>query len=97
MGREPTNTWDKYFYDFIYRIRRTKSEKHKAKLKQLAKRKKELAKELKPILEQVRLMESELRNIRDKENKILNKYSYKVKTRELNDNYVDSSKIVYTI
>ena len=84
------NTWSEFFYDFIYRIRRNKSEKHKAKLKQLAKRKKELAKELKPILEQVRLMESELSNICDKENKILNKYSYKVKTRELNDNYVDS-------
>ena len=46
MEFEPRNTWDKYFYDFIYRIRRNKSEKHKAKLKQLAKRKKELAKEL---------------------------------------------------
>ena len=97
MEFEPRNTWDKYFYDFIYRIRRTKSEKHKAKLKKLTKRKKELAKELKPILEQVRLMESELSSIYDKENKILNKYSYKVKTRELNDNYVDSSKIEYAI
>ena len=91
------NTWSKFFYDFITRYRRNKSEKHKAKLKQLAKRKKELAKELKPILEQVRLMESELSNICDKENKILNKYSYKIKTRELNDNYVDSSKIEYAI
>ena len=97
MELEPRNTWDKYFYDFIYKIRRTKSEKHKAKLKQLAKRKKELTKELKPILEQVRLMESELSNICDKENKILNKYSYKVKTRKLNVNYVDSSKIELTI
>ena len=42
-------------------------------------------------------MESELSNICDKENKILNKYSYKVKTRELNDNYVDSSKTEYAI
>ena len=91
------NTWAKYFYEFITRYKRNKSEKHKAKLKQLAKRKKELAKELKPILEQVRLMESELSNICDKENKILNKYSYKVKTRELNDNYVDSSKTEYAI
>ena len=87
MELEPRNTWDKYFYDFIYRIRRTKSEKHKAKLKQLAKRKKELAKELKPILEQVRLMESELSNICDKENKILNKYIYEVKVATRNPHY----------
>ena len=87
MELEPRNTWDKYFYDFIYRIRRNKSEKHKAKLKQLAKRKKELAKELKPILEQVRLMESELTNIWDKENKIFNKYSYEVRVATRNPHY----------
>ena len=33
------NTWSKFFYDYITRFRRNKSEKHKAKLKQLAKRK----------------------------------------------------------
>ena len=87
MEFDPRNTWDKYFYDFIYRIRRTKSEKHKAKLKQLAKRKKELAKELKPILEQIRLMESELSSICDKENKILNKYSYEVRVATRNSHY----------
>ena len=81
------NTWAKYFYEFITRYKRNKSEKHKAKLKQLAKRKKELAKELKPILEQIRLMESELSSIYDKENKILNKYSYKVKIAERNPHY----------
>ena len=81
------NTWSKFFYDFITRYRRNKSEKHKAKLKQLAKRKKELAKELKPILEQVRLIESELSNICDKEDKILNKYSYEVKIAERNLHY----------
>ena len=81
------NTWSKFFYDFITRYRRNKSEKHKAKLKQLAKRKKELAKELKPILEQVRLIESELSNICDKEDKILNKYSYEVKIARRNPYY----------
>jgi len=81
------NTWTKYFYEFITRYKRNKSEKHKAKLKQLAKRKKELAKELKPILEQIRLMESELSSIYDKENKILNKYSYEVKIAKRNPHY----------
>ena len=81
------NTWAKYFYEFITRYKRNKSEKHKAKLKQLAKRKKELAKELKPILEQIRLMESELSSIYDKENKILNKYSYEVKIAKRNPHY----------
>ena len=50
------NTWAKYFYEFITRYKRNKSEKHKAKLKQLAKRDKEIAEELKPIQEQLKLL-----------------------------------------
>ena len=88
------DTITKYFYDFIYRYRRNKSEKHKAKLKRLAKRDKEIAEELKPIQEQLKLLEEkeyrlvkESRNIEQVKEKILDKYKYKVRTRELNPNY----------
>ena len=88
------DTITKYFYNFIYRIRRNKSEKHKAKLKRLAKRDKEIAEELKPIREQLKLLEEkeyklvkESRNIEQVKEKILDKYKYKVRTRELNPNY----------
>ena len=81
------NTWVKYFYECITRYKRNKSEKHKAKLKQLAKRDKEIAKELKPLLEQVKLLKLELSSIDDKRCNILNKYSYEVRVAERNPYY----------
>ena len=81
------NTWAKYFYEFITRYKRNKSEKHKAKLKQLAKRDKEIAKELKPLLEQVKLLELELNSIDNKRWNILRKYSYEVRVAERNPHY----------
>jgi|3_EtaG_2_1085321.scaffolds.fasta_scaffold103058_1 uncharacterized protein YozE (UPF0346 family) len=88
------DTITKYFYDFIYRYRRNKSDRDKAKLKRLAKRDKEIAEELKPIQEQLKLLEEkeyrlvkESRNIEQVKEKILDKYKYKVRTRELNPNY----------
>ena len=81
------NTCTKYFYDLITRYRRNKSDRDKAKLKQLVKRKKELVEKLKPILEQVKILEVGLTSIEDKEYKILNKYSYEVRVAELNPHY----------
>ena len=88
------NTWAKYFYEFITRYKRNKSEKHKAKLKKLAKRDKEIAEELKPIREELKLLEEkeyklvkESRNIEQVKEKILDKYKYSVRKRELNPNY----------
>ena len=88
------DTWTKFFYESINRYRRNKSEKHKAKLKRLAKRDKEIAEELKPIREQLKLLEEkehklvkESRNIEQVKEKILDKYKYSVRTRELNPDY----------
>ena len=88
------NTWSKFFYDFITRYKRNKSDKDKAKLKRLAKRDKEIAEELKPIQEQLKLLrekEHKLKiesiNISDAKEKILDKYKYEVRTRTLNPNY----------
>ena len=88
------DTWTKFFYDSFYRYKRNKSEKHRAKLKRLAKRDKEIAEELKPIQEQLKLLrekehklEIESINIFDAKEKILDKYKYSVRTRELNPNY----------
>jgi len=88
------NTWSKFFYDFITRYKRNKSDKDKAKLKRLAKRDKEIAEELKPIQEQLKLLrekEHKLKiesiNISDAKEKILDKYKYEVRTRALNPNY----------
>ena len=88
------DTITKYFYDYLYRYRRNKSDRDKAKLKRLAKRDKEIAEELKPIQEQLKLLEEkeyrlvkESRNIEQVKEKILDKYKYKVRTRELNPNY----------
>ena len=88
------DTWTKFFYESINRYRRNKSEKHKAKLKQLAKRDKEIAEELKPIREQLKLLiekrnklTGESSNIYFTKEKILDKYKYKVRTRELNPDY----------
>ena len=93
-GHAIIDTWTKFFYDSFYRYRRNKSEKHKAKLKRLAKRDKEIAEELKPIREQLKLLEEkeyklvkESRNIEQVKEKILDKYKYSVRTRELNPNY----------
>ena len=88
------DTWTKFFYESINRYRRNKSEKHKAKLKRLAKRDKEIAEELKPIREELKLLEEkehklvkESRNIGQVKEKILDKYKYSVRTRELNPDY----------
>ena len=88
------DTWTKFFYESINRYRRNKSEKHKAKLKRLAKQDKEIAEELKPIREQLKLLEEkehklvkESRNIEQVKEKILDKYKYSVRTRELNPDY----------
>ena len=88
------DTITKYFYDFITRIRRSKSEKDKARLKRLAKRDKEIAEELKPIQEQLKLLEEkkskltlESEKIYSTKEKILKRYTYEVRTRELNPNY----------
>ena len=93
-GYTIVDTITKYFYDYLYRYRRNKSEKHKAKLKRLAKRDKEIAEELKPIREQLKLLEEkehklvkESRNIEQVKEKILDKYKYSVRTRELNPDY----------
>ena len=88
------DTWTKFFYESINRYRRNKSEKHKAKLKRLAKRDKEIAEELKPIREQLKLLEEkehklvkESRNIEQVKEKILDKYKYEVRIRTLNPDY----------
>ena len=94
-GYTIVDTITKYFYDLIYRYRRNKSEKHKTKLKQLAKRDKEIAEELKPIQEQLKLLtekEHKLTKESDSINsakiKILSKYEYTVrKNRRLNPHY----------
>ena len=93
-GYTIVDTWTKFFYESINRYRRNKSEKHKAKLKRLAKRDKEIAEELKPIREQLKLLEEkeyklvkESRNIEQVKEKILDKYKYEVRTRKLNPNY----------
>ena len=89
------NTWAKYFYEFITRYKRNKSDKDKAKLKRLAKRDKEIAEELKPIQEQLKLLREkehklngESSDIYFAKEKILNKYKYEVRTRTLNPNYI---------
>ena len=88
------DTWTKFFYDSFYRYKRNKSEKHRAKLKRLAKRDKEIAEELKPIREQLKLLEEkreklkrESSDIYNAKEKILDKYKYSVRTRTLNPNY----------
>ena len=88
------DTITKYFYDFIYRYRRNKSDRDKAKLKRLAKRDKEIAEELKPIQEQLKLLREKEHKLEIKSSdisiakyKILDKYKYKVRTRELNPDY----------
>ena len=88
------DTITKYFYEYFHRYKRNKSDKDKAKLKRLAKRDKEIAEELKPIREQLKLLEEkayklvkESRNIEQVKEKILDKYKYSVRTRELNPDY----------
>ena len=88
------NTWTKYFYEFIIRYKRNKSDKDKAELKRLAKRDKEIAEELKPIQEQLKLLrkkehklDMESVNISVAKYKILDNYKYEVRTRTLNPNY----------
>ena len=93
-GYTIVDTITKYFYNYLYRYRRNKSEKHKAKLKRLAKRDKEIAEELKPIREQLKLLEEKREKLKRESSdiyfakeKILDKYKYKVRTRELNPDY----------
>ena len=93
-GYTIVDTITKYFYDYLYRYRRNKSEKHKAKLKRLAKRDKEIAEELKPIREQLKLLEEkreklkrESSDIYSAKEKILDKYKYEVRIRTLNPDY----------
>ena len=93
-GYTIVDTWTKFFYESINRYRRNKSEKHKAKLKRLAKRDKEIAEELKPIQEQLKLLKEkrnklmgESSDIYFAKEKILDKYKYSVRTRELNPDY----------
>ena len=88
------DTWTKFLYKSLYRYRRNKSEKHKAKLKRLAKRDKEIAEELKPIREQLKLLEEkreklkrESSDIYSAKEKILDKYKYEVRIRTLNPDY----------
>ena len=88
------DTWTKFFYESLDRYRRNKSDRDKAKLKRLAKRDKEIAEELKPIREQLKLLiekrnklTEESSDIYSAKDKILDKYKYKVRTRELNPNY----------
>ena len=88
------DTWTKFFYESLDRYRRNKSDRDIAKLKRLAKRDKEIAEELKPIHEQLTLLrekegklEIESLGISKAKEKILDKYKYKVRTRELNPNY----------
>jgi len=81
------DTITKYFYKYFDRIRRNKSEKDKVKLKKLAKRDKEIAEELKPIQEQLKLLEEKESKLILAKEKILKRYTYEVRTRELNPNY----------
>ena len=97
------DTITKYFYDFIYRYRRNKSDRDKAKLKRLAKRDKEIAKKLKAIAEELKPIQEQLKPLEDKrkkleqestniwwaKEKILDKYKYEVNTRALNPNYAE--------
>jgi len=90
------DTITKYFYDFIYRYRRNKSDRDKAKLKRLAKRDKEIAEELKPIQEQLKPLEDKRKKLEQEstntwwtKEKILDKYKYEVNTRTLNSNYAE--------